>query len=148
MSCRRAETRISRSSSTETLWFRRMDSRILCAIHDVPSECSNRVWTAEGKTRYAIPSCLMPRKRWNSGVSMSSTSSGLISISPWTASRISFLLLILPEMIAYFLDMIISHTFFDIEIERVDSPDEIHLVKILAIDGRRFTYDLRPPLTE
>jgi hypothetical protein len=42
----------------------------------------------------------------------------------------------------------ISHTFFDFEVERVDSPDEIHLVKILAVDGRRFTYELRAPLTE
>src|SRR3954471_10292898 len=37
----------------------------------------------------------MPRRRWNSGVSISSTSRGLISTSPCTASRISFLLLIL-----------------------------------------------------
>jgi hypothetical protein len=51
-------------------------------------------------------------------------------------------------MIAYFLHMVILHTFFDIEIERMDSPDEIHLVKILAVDGRRFTYELRSPLTE
>ena len=42
----------------------------------------------------------------------------------------------------------ISHTFYDIEIERVNSPDEIHLVKILSIDGRRFTYELRAGLTE
>ena len=51
-------------------------------------------------------------------------------------------------MIAYFLYMVISHTFFDIEIESVNSPDEVHLVKILAVDGRRFTYGLRAPLTE
>jgi hypothetical protein len=42
----------------------------------------------------------------------------------------------------------ITHTFFDVEIERLDSPDEIHLVKILAVDGRRFTYELRGALTE
>ena len=42
----------------------------------------------------------------------------------------------------------ITHTFFDVEIERVDSPDEIHLVKILSVDGRRFTYELRGALTE
>ncbi|HEY2380164.1 MAG TPA: hypothetical protein VGK48_03180 [Terriglobia bacterium] len=42
----------------------------------------------------------------------------------------------------------ITHTFFDIELEPVDSPDESHLVKVLAVDGRRFTYELRAPLTE
>lgn len=42
----------------------------------------------------------------------------------------------------------ISHTFFDIELERASSLDEIHLVKILSVDGRRFTYELRAPLTE
>ena len=42
----------------------------------------------------------------------------------------------------------ISHTFFDIELERASSPDEVHLVKILSVDGRRFTYELRAPLTE
>jgi len=42
----------------------------------------------------------------------------------------------------------ITHTFFDIELEPVSSPDGIHLVKILSVDGRRFTYELRAPLTE
>ena len=42
----------------------------------------------------------------------------------------------------------ITHTFYDIEIERVDSPEEVHLVKVLAVDGRRFTYELRAALTE
>ena len=42
----------------------------------------------------------------------------------------------------------ITHTFYDFEIERIGSPDEIHLVKILAVDGRRFTYELRAPLTD
>ena len=42
----------------------------------------------------------------------------------------------------------ITHTFYDFEIERIDSPDEIHLVKVLAVDGRRFTYELRAPLTD
>src|SRR5207244_3462805 len=42
----------------------------------------------------------------------------------------------------------ITHTFFDIEIERLNSPEEVHLVKILSIDGRRFTYEVRAPLTE
>ena len=42
----------------------------------------------------------------------------------------------------------ITHTFFDIEIERADSPDDAHLVKILSVDGRRFTYELRAPLNE
>jgi hypothetical protein len=44
--------------------------------------------------------------------------------------------------------MDILHTFFDIEIEQVDSPDEIYLVKILSVDGRRFTYELHGPLTD
>jgi hypothetical protein len=42
----------------------------------------------------------------------------------------------------------IFHTFYDIELERLDSPEEIHLVKVLAIDGRRFTYELHAELTE
>jgi len=42
----------------------------------------------------------------------------------------------------------ISHTFYDFEIERVNSPDEIYLVKILCVDGRRFTYEVRAELTE
>jgi hypothetical protein len=42
----------------------------------------------------------------------------------------------------------ISHTFFDIELELGSSPDEVHLVKILSVDGRRFTYELRAPLTK
>ena len=41
-----------------------------------------------------------------------------------------------------------SHTFFDIEIERTETADETVLVKVLCIDGRRFTYELRAPLTE
>src|SRR5262249_31705132 len=58
----------------------------------------------------------------------------------------------------YFLRMAISsisYTFYDFEIERLKanfgaegSPDEIHLVKILSIDGRRFTYEVRGELTE
>jgi hypothetical protein len=42
----------------------------------------------------------------------------------------------------------ISHTFYDFEIERVDSPNEVHLVKILSIDGRRFTYEVHGGLSE
>ena len=42
----------------------------------------------------------------------------------------------------------ITHAFYDFEIEKVDGPDEVHLVKILSIDGRRFTYELRAELTE
>jgi hypothetical protein len=42
----------------------------------------------------------------------------------------------------------ITHTFFDIEIEPADSQHEVHLVKILSVDGRRFTYELRGALTE
>jgi hypothetical protein len=48
----------------------------------------------------------------------------------------------------YFLCMDILHTFFDIEVEPVDSPDEIYLVKVLSVDGRRFTYELHAPLTD
>jgi len=41
-----------------------------------------------------------------------------------------------------------SHPFYDIEIEHVSGADERHLVKMLSIDGRRFTYELRCALTE
>src|SRR5262245_6816761 len=72
-----------------------------CAIQEVPRECSKRVCRAEGKTKQAVPSCLMPRKRWNSGVSMISTSRDPSWISPCTASRINF-----PDM-----TWILSYTF-------------------------------------
>ena len=42
----------------------------------------------------------------------------------------------------------ISHTFYDFEIERVGSQEEISLVKILSVAGQRFTYELRAPLTD
>ncbi len=42
----------------------------------------------------------------------------------------------------------ISHTFFDIDVEHVEDTGELHLIKILSIDGRRFTYELRAPLNE
>lgn len=42
----------------------------------------------------------------------------------------------------------ISHPFFHIEVEHVSSSDEVYLVKILSIDGRRFTYELHAPLRE
>jgi hypothetical protein len=42
----------------------------------------------------------------------------------------------------------IFHTFFDFEIERVDSPNEVHLVKVLSVDGRRFTYEVHGTLNE
>ena len=50
----------------------------------------------------------------------------------------------------YLLDMAesFSHTFFDIDVETVDPSGEVHLVKILSVDGRRFTYELRGTLTE
>ena len=35
-----------------------------------------------------------------------------------------------------------SHPFFDIEIEAENLEKEVWLVKILSIDGRRFTYEL------
>lgn len=42
----------------------------------------------------------------------------------------------------------ISHPFYDFEIEHLQSESESHLIKILSVDGRRFTYELRAPLTE
>ena len=42
----------------------------------------------------------------------------------------------------------IFHPFYDIEVERGSTPGEVHLVKILSIDGRRFTYQLHAALTE
>ena len=42
----------------------------------------------------------------------------------------------------------IFHTFYDFEIERVESPEEISLVKVLSVAGQRFTYELRAPLTD
>ena len=42
----------------------------------------------------------------------------------------------------------ISHPFFHIDVEPVNPPDEIYLIKILSIDGRRFTYELHAPLRE
>ena len=41
-----------------------------------------------------------------------------------------------------------SHPFFDIDIETIDELKNVHLVKILAIDGRRFTYEIRAAVTE
>ncbi len=41
-----------------------------------------------------------------------------------------------------------EHTFFDIEIETVDEAVNIQLIKVLAIDGRRFTYQLRGTLDD
>ena len=60
----------------------------------------------------------------------------------------------------------ITHTFFDFEVERVESqsgpspsgrggpegpgegPGPIYLVKVLSVDGRRFTYEVHGDLTE
>jgi hypothetical protein len=43
----------------------------------------------------------------------------------------------------------ISHTFYDFEIEQIEgSPDEIYLVKILSVDGRRFTYEVHGELSD
>ena len=41
-----------------------------------------------------------------------------------------------------------SHPFFDIEIEPGEGGPEKWLVKILSIDGRRFTYALEGPADE
>ena len=35
-----------------------------------------------------------------------------------------------------------EHPFYDIEIEALDEHGGLHLIKILSIDGRRFTYQL------
>ena len=40
------------------------------------------------------------------------------------------------------------HPFFDIEMEAIDVSIDARLVKILSIDGRRFTYELRGVLTD
>ena len=42
----------------------------------------------------------------------------------------------------------ITHPFYDIEVEQIESSNLAHLVKILSIDGRRFTYELHGGLTE
>lgn len=45
----------------------------------------------------------------------------------------------------------ISYTFYDFEIEQVarsSGGSEIHLVKVLSVDGRRFTYEVHGDLTE
>ena len=41
-----------------------------------------------------------------------------------------------------------EHTFYDIEIEPVDGAADLHLIKILSIDGRRFTYQLQGTLDD
>jgi len=41
-----------------------------------------------------------------------------------------------------------EHPFYDIDIETVDAAHEVRLIKILSIDGRRFTYELHGPLDE
>ena len=49
-------------------------------------------------------------------------------------------------MPGYFLSMVpesFEHPFYDIEIETVDQSQEVYLIKVLSIDGRRFTYEFR-----
>jgi hypothetical protein len=42
----------------------------------------------------------------------------------------------------------ITYTFYDFEIEPIsDSPTAAYLVKVLSVDGRRFTYEVRGELT-
>ena len=36
-----------------------------------------------------------------------------------------------------------DHTFFDIEVEMLDEAVNLQLIKILCIDGRRFTYQMK-----
>ncbi len=45
----------------------------------------------------------------------------------------------------------ISHTFFDFEVEELGNDlqqNETHLVKILSVDGRRFTYEVHGGLND
>jgi len=42
----------------------------------------------------------------------------------------------------------IEHTFYDIEVEVLDAAENLHLIKVLAIDGRRFTYQLHGVLDD
>ncbi len=44
----------------------------------------------------------------------------------------------------------IYHTFFDFEVEEVEKglQKDVHLVKILSVDGRRFTYELHGGLDD
>jgi hypothetical protein len=45
----------------------------------------------------------------------------------------------------------ITHTFFDFEVEEVGNDlqqNETHLVKILSVDGRRFTYEVHGVLND
>ena len=39
-----------------------------------------------------------------------------------------------------------EHPFYDIEVEIVSEQLELYLIKILSIDGRRFTYQLKGTL--
>ena len=39
-----------------------------------------------------------------------------------------------------------EHPFYDIEVETISERDEVYLIKILSIDGRRFTYQLKGAL--
>ena len=41
-----------------------------------------------------------------------------------------------------------EHTFYDIDIEPVGEAGDLHLIKILSVDGRRFTYQFRGELDE
>ena len=41
-----------------------------------------------------------------------------------------------------------EHPFYDIEIETVDAASELYLIKILSVDGRRFTYQLQGKLDD
>ena len=41
-----------------------------------------------------------------------------------------------------------EHPFYDIDIETVDAANELRLIKILSIDGRRFTYQLHGTLDD
>ena len=41
-----------------------------------------------------------------------------------------------------------EHPFYDIEVETVDAAGELYLIKILSIDGRRFTYQLHGAFDE
>ena len=41
-----------------------------------------------------------------------------------------------------------EHPFYDIDIETLDAGNELRLIKILSVDGRRFTYQLHGALDD
>ena len=88
--CERKETEVN------WLFSENLISSIVHSIHFIhkllslttdslllPKQCSNRVWTAPGKTYCTDPSCLTSRSLWNCGVSTTSSIHGVSFISPY-----------------------------------------------------------------